>query len=228
MYLSPSIRSLVAAIAFCFAGATAVQAHSVWIEDLPDGTLAVRFGEPGGEVEKSPGYLDNLAAVTAWTHADGKPKPFAVSKRADHFLIEQSTSTQSIQAETAFPVRKARKPLFYARWQPMGLESAGPALPLDIVPTGKPGEVRVYFRGKPLPSAKLTLHIPKAAEVELSADADGFAQVGDAKESGLYLLTCAGHSEPLPGFSGGAAYEIASHNAALAWRRKEAPPATKR
>jgi hypothetical protein len=90
---------------------------------------------------------------------------------------------------------------------------------LDLVPAKQPGEVRVYFRGKALPGAKLVLHAPKGGEREIQADADGIARLGDLKEEGLYLLTCAGHSEPQPGFFGGVPYEIASHNAALSWRQ---------
>lgn len=222
------------ALAFCLGAlatvslATSALAHSVWIEDLPEGKLVVRFGEPLGEPEKSPGYLDQLTAVTAWTVADAKPKAFTVSKQSDHFLIEQAKPTEAVQAETAFPVRKsgdkpARKPIFYTRWQPGGLTTGTPALTLDLVPTGQPGEVKVFFRGQPLPNVKLTLHAPKRGDSDVPVDAQGVAKLGELKETGLYLLTCAGHSENTPGFSGGAPYEIASHNASLAWRQGGTP-----
>jgi hypothetical protein len=214
-------RSLCTALA-AFSLAVSAHAHSVWIEDL-NGKLVVRFGEPGEEVEKSPGRLDSLTAVTGWTPAAPQPKVFVVSKQEDHFLLEQAAPGQAAQIETGFGVRKsgdkpARRPFFYARWQPAGNTAATPALNLDLVPTGQVGEVKVYFRGQGLPGAKLTLHAPKAAEKELVADEKGIVRLGELKAEGLYLLTCAGHSENVPGFFGGVAHEVVSHNASLTWR----------
>jgi hypothetical protein len=213
-------RSLGTALA-AFSLAISAHAHSVWIEDL-DGKLVVRFGEPGDEPEKSPGRLDSLTTVTGWTPGAPQPKAVVVSKKADHFLLGEAAVGEAAQIETGFGVRKsgdkpARRPFFYARWQPAGNSAATPALNLDLVPTG-PGEVKVYFRGQALPGAKLVLRAPKGAEKELAADEKGIVKLGETKEEGLYLLTCAGHSENVPGFFGGLAYEVASHNASLTWR----------
>jgi hypothetical protein len=165
-------RSLVSlTTAALFLAGVAAHAHSVWIEDTPDGKLVVRFGEPGEEVEKSPGRLDNLTAMTGWTHVEQKVQAFAVSKQSDHFLLEQAKPAQAAQIETGSPVRKpadkpARRGLFYARWQPAGGAAGAPSLNLDLVPEAGLGKVRVYFRGKALPGAKLVLHEPKGGERE--------------------------------------------------------------
>jgi len=100
-------------------------AHSVWIETAKDGSLVVRFGEFGAKYEKSPGHLDSLLAVGAWTHdAEGKPAPFAVEKKFDHFLLVDAKPASPAQIETGFPVMGTksplRKPVFYARWYPHG------------------------------------------------------------------------------------------------------------
>src|SRR5687767_7307742 len=110
-FSTPHRRAFTAPIFACVllllhAMGAVVHAHSVWIEDLPDGRLVVRFGEPSGDVEKSPGYLYQLTSVTAWTHVDGKPKSFAVSKQSDHFLIDRAGPNAVVQIETGFPVRK--------------------------------------------------------------------------------------------------------------------------
>lgn len=62
-------------LALAFALLTPVlRAHSVWIEETPAKQLVVRFGEPGADVETSPGYLDQLALPVAWkSGAEGKP-----------------------------------------------------------------------------------------------------------------------------------------------------------
>jgi hypothetical protein len=125
------------------------QAHSVWIEKLPDGQLAVRFAEWGEEFETSPGHLDSFDQVSASTVAnEGKPQAFEVSKKPDHFLIQSSSGNQPTFAQLHFTVRKlhadkpARAPIFYCRWQPEGAGAGTPALTMDLVPTDKLGEAR--------------------------------------------------------------------------------------
>ncbi|MEZ5387760.1 MAG: hypothetical protein R3F13_19810 [Prosthecobacter sp.] len=196
-------------------------AHSVWIEPTKEGSLAVYFGEWGHEVEKSPGHLDSLTTVTAWS-AEGseKPQQFVVAKKDDCFDLGGVKPAQAVQAETGFGVMKsgdkpARRPIFYARWQPAGAWEAQPALTLDLVPAGKPGEVRVLFRGKPLPEVKLTHWSPKAS-TDMVSDKDGLVKLPEAVP-GLHMLTLARFSEEAPGFFQGSAYEIASHSVSLTW-----------
>ncbi len=201
-----------------------LHAHSVWIEDTPDGHLVVRFGEFGDELEKSPGNLDGLTQVVAFTKgADGKPTPFEVQKKADHYFLAGALSTQAVQAESGFSVlgkegKPARKPLFYARWHQTTSGAGTPALTFDIVPTGVAGEVRVYFRGQPLPDVKVTLHAPTGPDQEIIADKEGRAHF-TADKPGLYLLTCSHQRETINGFSVGLPYDAVSHNCSLTWRQ---------
>lgn len=197
-------------------------AHSVWIEPNAAGQLVLRFAEPDGKFEKSPGHLDELTVPVAWTiGASNAPVAVVVEKKPDHFLFVDSRAALPVQAETDFQVMTApgkpgRLPHFYARWQPVGAPPAAPALTLDLVPTGKAGEVRVFFRGKPLPGIKATLRTPDEKEQELTANAEGFLQFTSA-QSGLHLLSIARHRETVAGFAGGRAYDLTSHNASLAW-----------
>jgi uncharacterized GH25 family protein len=199
-------------------------AHDVWIENTETGRLVLRFGEPGEDVEMSPGHLDSLTPVTAWSvTATNTLAPLETRMESEGVLLVGAKSDQSVQAETGFPVmasanKPGRKPFFYARWQPVGGGEGKPALMLDIVPTGRPGQMRVFFKGQPVPEAKLTAHLPGGETEKLTADAEGVAELKTDKP-GLYLVTVNHHRETQPGFHGGSAYELVSHNAALAWRQ---------
>lgn len=194
-----------------------VLAHSVWIEPS-NGALVIRFAEPDGRLEKSPGYLDSLSSPMAFILMTNTPISVETPKKPDHFLILGASPTNTACAETSFTVRTGRKPYFYARWQPAGAWAAQPLLTFDLVPVGKRGEVRVYFRGQLLGGLKATLRTPDEKEAQMTADGQGFLRF-DTKQSGQYLLTIAHHREPLAGFHGGQPYEQTSHNVALAWRQ---------
>ena len=200
-------------------------AHSVWIEPDAGGRLIIRFAEPDGRIEKSPGHLDELTPPLAWRIGDSNtPVALEVQKKTNHFLIVSAAITNAVQIETSYqvmttPGKPGRKPNFYARWHPAGAGAAILALTLDLVPTGKSGEVRAYFRGQPLAGVKATLRTPDDNEQELTADAEGFLRF-TSKQDGLHLLTIARHRETLPGFHVGLAYGLTSHNAALSWRQE--------
>lgn len=218
------IRSCLAAF-LCLAVIAPLQAHDVWIENTETGRLVLRFGEPGEAVEMSPGHLDSLTPVSAWRITPTNTvNALETRKESEGILLVGAKADQSVQAETGFPVmasagKPGRKPFFYARWQPAGGGEGKPTLTLDLVPTGKSGEMRVYFKGQPVPEAKLTAHLPGGETEKLTANADGVATL-KADKPGLYLVTLNHHRETQPGFHGGSAYELVSHNAALAWRQE--------
>ena len=209
------LHLILCALTLC-AGNSAF-AHSVWIEPQ-DGQLVIRFAEPGGHLEKSPGYLDSLSTPIAVILLTNTPAAIEAPKKSDHFLLAGAALTNTVCAETSFTVRAGRKPNFYARWQPIGAGAAAPLLTLDLVPTDQAGEVRVYFRGQPLGGIKAALRTPDENEIELTADAEGFLRFTSAKP-GQYLLTIAHYREPLAGFHGGIAYKETSHNCSLAWQQ---------
>jgi len=214
----PAIHQLLLSLcALAVCTTTTAFAHSVWIEPKDD-QLVIRFAEPGSELERSPGYLDNLSAPIAFIVVTNTPVTVEAPRKADNFLLVGASLTNTACAETTFTVRGGRKPNFYARWQPANAVAATPLLTLDLVPTGKAGEVRVYFRGKPLGGITATLRAPDKKEQKLTADAEGFLRF-TSNQSGLYLLMIAHHREPLAGFHGGHPYEQTSHNCSLTWRQ---------
>jgi len=210
-------RSFILTLCALTACAITVHAHSVWIEPV-NGQLVVRFAEPDGRLEKSPGYLDSLSLPIAFTLVTNAPFSVEAPKKVDHFLLLNAAITNVACVETSFTVRAAKKPNFYARWQPAGLSAGRPLLTLDLVPTGKRGEVRLYLRGKPHGGVKATLRTPDDKEKELTANADGFIRF-ESNQSGQHMLSVAHQREPIPGFHLGVPYEQISHNAALTWNQ---------
>lgn len=199
----------------------AASAHSVWIESH-EGKLVVRFGEVGGKFETSPGYLDSLespAAMIAPATADQKAEKVTTEKAADFILLKEVATDKATVLSTNFPVmgkaEKARWPQFYARWQ----APATPGVPvstLDIVPTAEAGKATVFYKGKPLPKAELTLLQPDGKEKDLTANDEGVVTY-TAEGKGLFVLSVAGYSETSSGEHAGKAYTVISHNSSLSW-----------
>jgi len=213
------VRQILMALSVvAVAAATIARAHSVWIEPSGSNQLVVRFAEPGDAFETSPGYLDNLSTPIAFIFATNAPLATETQRKSDHFLLVGASPTNVACVETSFIVRGGRKPYFYARWQPPGTGAAKPLLTLDLVPTDKTGEVRAWFRGKPLGGVAATLRAPDDKEQELTTDSEGFLHF-NANEPGQYLLTISHYREPLAGFHVGIAYKETSHNCSLVWQR---------
>jgi len=219
---------LLALALFALAPISLSRAHSVWIEDNDAQQLVVRFGQVGESYESSPGYLDDLHLNSAWTaDADGKLAPLSIEKKSDHYLLDGAAPDQATLGETTFYVMQHGKspaiwPILYVRWQPTTAEiPAEPALTLDLLPTGTPGEIRVTFRGKPLPGAIVSIASEEDADhktPKLTANAEGIITY-TPQSPGLVVLT-ANHREALPGFTRGKAYELISHTGAISWRHE--------
>lgn len=198
------------------------QAHSVWIEPTKEGGLVLRFAEPDGKFETSPGHLDELSAIAAFSSVtNGAPSSIEAVKKSDHFALVGASSTNAAGAEATYVVmalagKAGRKPVFYARWHPFGAPVPTPGLNLDLVPTGKTGEVRVYLRGKPLGGVAAILRLPDEREREITADGDGLLRF-TPEQKGLHQIRIARHRESGTGFHLGREYDTISHNACLAW-----------
>ena len=208
-------RVICALVALLLVSSVNVCAHAVWIE-LLNGRLVARFAEPSGNYEKSPGFLDSLSGPSAFTVITNAAVMIDSPKSTNCFQLVNAASTNVAGVESIFTVRAGRKPHFYARWQPAGAGAGTPMLTFDIVPTGKPGEARVYFRGQPVGGLKATFRTPDDAEKEIAVDAEGYVRF-ESKQSGLHLLTIAHHREPIAGSHLGKAYQQTSHNTVLSW-----------
>lgn len=219
---------------FFFAALTALSvgtasAHSVWIETLGE-KLVVRFGEVGEKNEKSPGYLDSLdlpAAVVAPQLSEQKGEKLVAEKQSDLFLLKEAKTTQPAVISTTFPVMEkpatekkpasARWPQFYARWYVAGTKAV-PVSTLDIIPSEGGGKATVFYKGKPLPDAELTLIKSGGKEVDLKADSEGVVKF-TAEGPGLFVLSVAGHSEIVTGTHQDKTYTVISHNSSVSWNQ---------
>ena len=199
--------------------------HSVYFDENKNSEIKIRFGEFQDEYEESPGYLDSLDTVSAWKINEKKePEILETEKQMNGFSIN-AINSDNIAAQTGFPIMSrqdnARKAYFYARWCPNFKSKRTPSLTLDIVPNGKAGEVKVFFRGKTLSGIKLKLYSPDYDEVELVSDKNGLVVFKDNLISkGIYMLKIARYSEKVSGYDQGKLYEIISHNCSLSWNQK--------
>ena len=199
--------------------------HSVYFDENKNSEIKLRFGEFQDEYEESPGYLDSLDAINAWKINDkNEPEKLDIEKQKNGFSLTAQNS-DNIAAQTGFPVMartdQTRKPYFYARWCADFKRKSIPTLTLDIVPNGQEGEVKVYFRGKPLNGIKLNLYTPDYDKIELISDKNGIVLFKEnIKSKGIYMLKIARYSENITGFDQGKLYKIISHNCSLNWNEK--------
>jgi len=199
--------------------------HSVYFDENKNSEIKLRFGEFQDEYEESPGYLDSLDAINAWKINDkNEPEKLDIEKQKNGFSLTAQNS-DNIAAQTGFPVMartdQTRKPYFYARWCADFKRKSIPTLTLDIVPNGQEGEVKVYFRGKPLNGIKLNLYTPDYDKIELISDKNGIVLFKEnIKSKGIYMLKIARYSENITGFDQGKLYKIISHNCSLNWNQK--------
>lgn len=149
------------------------QAHHVWIEQPAPGQKAGNatffFGEFGGNLrEASPGLLDKFPQPVAVKLSAKGEQTLPVSKTASGFAIAaRAAQGESIVAEEpAYPIseRKDGEKTLRSLYHPaarlvVGFARQDPKLTLDLVPTGnqnKDGvEVQAFYKGQPLPKAKV-------------------------------------------------------------------------
>jgi len=218
------VIAVIITLTFLLCLLASAPAHEVWIEADAEGKPVVRFAEYGEDFEKSPGHLDGLFPVIAWTVDDsGKPRMLETVKKEDGYNILEADFKKPLFVDAGFIVMKrgegpARKPNFYARWHEPSLGAAKTALNFDIVPTGEGSEVQVYFRGKPLPAAELTVIAPDSKEEQLKADDTGKAKF-TITVPGNYLIYAKHQREDVAGFAAGVAYDALSHNCSLYWKQ---------
>ena len=153
-------RSLIAAALLATTG-LAAQAHQVWLEH--SGSQAkLHFGEYNDNVrETSPGLLDKFKGVPVLeqTVAGAKQRVEGqLTKEA--FTYTAAANAETLFADAAYPlIDRSQRNLPPMAWQPSARWVAGlaqpvaPTAPLDLVPTGKPGEFKVVFKGAPLPTS---------------------------------------------------------------------------
>jgi len=184
------------------AGAAAsANAHQIWLEQPDGGSAVIRFGEFG----------DNLRAPTATLVAAKGERNVQATKSANGFTLPfKAPQGDTIVAEdAAFPLRRYKQgekevTSWYhpaARYA-SAFDALKPSLALDIVPAGKPGEFKVFFKGQPLHKAKVAIVVQSDWTKEARSDEQGTVSF-DMPWKGSYVLETA-HIDRTPGERAGA------------------------
>ncbi|NSX03256.1 DUF4198 domain-containing protein [Cupriavidus gilardii] len=199
---------LPASLAFALtAFATAAHAHQIWIEQGPGGNASVRFGEFAENLrEVSPGTLDKLGVPSAaLISARGEQAADGV-KTADGFALPFKASRgDAIVAQAPhyalYPFKRGDQQLtgwyFPAARLVTDFAPQAPKLALDVVPAGKAGQLQVFFRGKPLPKAKVALVTQSGWAKEKQTDDQGKVAF-DMPWQGMYVAEVS-HQDETPG-----------------------------
>ncbi|MDP3230065.1 MAG: TonB-dependent receptor [Acidovorax sp.] len=174
---------LLAALLAC-ATLTAVNtahAHQVWLENA-GGQARLHFGEFNENLrETSPGSLDKFTGVPVLEQVTGTSAQRVQGKLGkDAFAYTTSGTPDTLFAAPIYPlIDRSKRNLPAMVWQPSARWVAGlakpvaPTAPLDLVPTGKPGELKVVYKGAPVPKAKVQLAAPSGWTREAEAGEDG-------------------------------------------------------
>lgn len=219
-------------ILLCFSlFAPSAHAHSLWMEKDSSGTVGVCFGEYGeGLREKTGGKLDNIN-VEAWTiGADGKKIPATVKRAEDRIVIENAQGN-AIAQDVNRPIR-VRKPeemknggeysggtnrsFLYTRFAENTSAAQKPEMKLDVVPAAQ-DSIQVYFDGKPLGEAKVSVIAPNGWIKEFKADSQGVVKL-EMPWRGLYVIDVTQMVDK-PGEFQGQAYEAERHHAAFSTQK---------
>ena len=221
--LLPSLRAIALVSSLLMLGT--VQAHHVWIEQNAQGAQLF-FGEFGENMrEVSPGLLDKFGGPVAQRISAKGSEALQVSKTAAGFgLSARAGKGESLIAEDpAYPSFeiKGDKPgrgiYVPAARLVTDLNKQEPKLTLDLVPTGVSGkdgaEFQAFYKGQPLPKAKVMVITPSGWAQEHHTDAQGKISAS-LPWSGTYVLEMS-HADRTAGERAGEKYDRASYVTSL-------------
>lgn len=201
------MQKIFAAVAVSFTLVASVQAHQIWLEQPAGQPTVLNFGEFGENLrETSPGLLDKFGQPRATLISAQGEQALDVVKTATGFTIAgKAAAGESIVAEDPFyPLYKTKQAdregmgaYHPAARYVSGFTAQQPKLALDVVPTGRSGEFQVFFKGQPLPKAKVGVAVQSGWEKKAESDAQGLVRF-DLPWQGRYVVE-ATHSDRTPG-----------------------------
>ncbi|WP_038206214.1 DUF4198 domain-containing protein [Xenophilus azovorans] len=221
--MTRTLTLLAAALGFAAASASA---HQIWLEQPAKGSAVIRFGEFGDNLrEASPGLLDKFGKPAATlVSAQGEEKSADGSKTASGFALPfAARQGESIVAEDAsYPLRKFKQgdKEVTSWYHPgarliTGFAAQQPKLALDLVPAGQPGEFKLFFKGQPLPKAKVALVTQSGWAKEGHTDEQGLVKF-DMPWKGQYVAEVS-HIDRTPGERAGEKYDGVSYVTTLTY-----------
>lgn len=209
------------ALALGLAAATASHAHQVWLE--PDGQGAkLYFGEFGENLrEASPGLLDKFVKPVGRRLSAQGAEALPLRKTANGFAIagRAAPGEPLVAEETAYPISERRQgdQVIRGLYVPAArlvadLAKQSPSLTLDLVPTGQAmkggAELQAFYKGQPLPKAKVVVVTASGWSRELRTDDAGRLTVG-LPWQGTYVLELS-HTDTAGGERGGEKWDRGS------------------
>lgn len=228
---SHSLHRLRTSAALCAAlcagfAFTSAQAHQVWLEQDAQGAK-LYFGEFGENLrEASPGLLDKFVKPTGQKVSARGAEPLQVSKTPNGFALagRAARGESLIAEENTYPVseRKQGDKVTRSIYVPAArlvtdTAKQEPKLTLDLVPTGTLAagsvEVQAFYKGKPLPKAKVAVVTASGWAQEHHADDAGKLTVS-LPWRGTYVLEMS-HSDATAGERGAEKYDRASYVTSL-------------
>ncbi|RZJ26508.1 MAG: DUF4198 domain-containing protein [Haliea sp.] len=222
--LLPSFRAIALVSSLLMLGTA--QAHHVWIEQTASGAQLF-FGEFGDNMrEVSPGLLDKFGGPVAQRISAKGSETLTVNKTATGFgLSARAAKGESIVAEDpaypSFEVKQGDKTgrgiYVPAARLVTDLNKQEPKLTLDLVPTGVSGkdgtEFQAFFKGQPLPKAKVEVITPSGWSQAHTTDEQGKIKTM-LPWSGTYVLEMS-HNDRNAGERAGEKYDRASYVTSL-------------
>jgi hypothetical protein len=174
-------------VALLLAAGSGVQAHQIWIEQDEAGAR-LYLGEFADNLrETSPGMLDKFVQPSASLLTAKGEQAATLDKQAGGFAVgARAVSGESLIAqELGYPSweRKQGDKVERHVWVPAArwvgdFVSRAPKLTLDLVPTGQAGQFQAFYKGLPLPEAKVDVVAASGWSREVQADKGGVLSVG--------------------------------------------------
>ena len=209
------MKTSLVALAVLLGFASSSQAHQIWIEQEAGGNAVIRFGEFGENLrETSPGLLDSFRKpVATLITAKGEQAADGVKSATGFTLPFKPAEGAAIVAEdAAFPLRKFKQGekeitswYYPAARYATGVAEQPAKLTFDIVPAGQSGAFKVFFKGQPLPKAKVDIIVQSGWTKEARTDAQGRVHF-DLPWKGSYVVE-ASHIDRTPGERAGEPYD---------------------
>ena len=175
---------------------TPSQAHQIWIEQSEGQKAVVRFGEFGQNLrEASPGLLDKFGKPTATLISTKGVQKSDATKTASGFTLPFSAAAgDSIVAEDAsYPLytwkqqdKNVTNWYYPAARFITGFAAQQPRLVFDLVPTGQPGQFKLFFKDQSKAKTKVTLVTESGWSKEGHTDEQGLVTF-DMPWKGVYV-----------------------------------------
>lgn len=219
-------RLLWAAAVWVSLGASAAQAHFLWVVtgSTPEGPRAsVYFGEEAAPDD--PALLDRVAKASIWAKGEfSEPKELTLVKADDALVakLESGQAASTVVLRHTYGVAKKGGESFLLNYYAKGYPSVLPGtwravkdaerLPLEVVPMadGRAVRLKVLWKGASLAGSTVTVNGPAVdGKLEGTTDADGVFRC-ELPASGLYSIR-AKHVEATAGKHGDQEYASVRH-----------------